>query len=286
MHSKSTAAIAFVFACSLGAAAQELGDRATVQLRDGTKIEGRIEELARGTLFLRVSLHDQRRIAVGDVALIDRKGGASGLPDTEIREARGSDHVVLLTGGSSVKGQLVTIRGGEGSGDNGPRTYVFRTREGIERQYAAGDVARIYLGSYPFEAAVKGETAVDLASTIVPAGGVRVPATASWVSTGLNVRKGDWVTFTTTGEVQLSDNSADRARPAGTSRVAKLSQLPSVNAGALIGRIGMSGQPFGIGDQASVPMPASGVLYLSVNDDERSDNAGEFVVVASRNPGR
>ena len=41
-----------------------------------------------------------------------------------------------------------------------------------------------------------------------------------------------------------------------------------------------------IGDQASVPMPDTGVLYLSVNDDERADNAGEFVVVASRNPRR
>ena len=55
-----------------------------------------------------------------------------------------------------------------------------------------------------------------------------------------------------------------------------------MNAGALIGRIGMNGQPFGIGDQASVPMPAAGVLYLSVNDDERGDNAGEFIVVVSR----
>lgn len=286
MFQKSMAAFAFLLTCSFVATAQDPGDRATVQLRDGTKVEGRIEELARGTLFLRVSLHDQRRIAVADIALIDRRGGASGLPDTEIREARGSDHVLLLSGGSSVKGQLVAIRGGEGSGDNGPRTYVFRTTDGTERQYGPGDVGRIYLGSYPFQAAASGHASDELARTPVPAGGVRVPATAAWVSTGLNVRKGDWVTFTTTGEVQLSDNTADRARPAGNPRVAKLSPLPSVHAGALIGRIGMSGQPFGIGDQASVPMPDDGVLYLSVNDDERADNSGEFIVVASRNPRR
>ncbi len=91
------------------------------------------------------------------------------------------------------------------------------------------------------------------------------------------------MTFNTTGEVQLSDNSSDRARSAGSTRVARLAPLPNVNAGALIGRIGMNGQPFGIGDQASVPMPAAGVLYLSVNDDERADNAGEFIVVVSRN---
>jgi len=260
--------------------AQEPGDRATVQMRDGSKVEGRIEELAGGTLFLRVSQHDQRRINVADIALIDKRGGASGLPDTEIREARGAEHVLLLSGGNSVKGRLVTIKGGEGSGDPGPRTYVFRTADG-DRNYGPGEVARIYLGSYPFEAANSGRTA-DVAAASVPAGGVRVPASAGWVSTGLNVRKGDWVTFNTTGEVQLSDSSNDRARSAGSARVARLAPLPNVNAGALIGRIGVNGQPFGIGDQASVPMPAAGVLYLSVNDDERADNAGEFIVVVSR----
>ena len=63
------------------------------------------------------------------------------------------------------------------------------------------------------------------------------------------------------------------------------SPLPSVNAGALIGRVGNS-QPFGIGDQASVPMPFDGVLFLAVNDDERSDNAGEFVVSMNRSAAR
>ena len=29
-------------------------------------------------------------------------------------------------------------------------------------------------------------------------------------------------------------------------------------------------------------MPAAGMLYLAVNDDERSDNAGEFIVVLNR----
>lgn len=282
MYQRFFVAFAFVLALSPVTMAQEPGDRATVQLRDGTRVEGRIEELAGGTLFLRVSPNDQRRINVADIALIDKKGGASGLPATEIREARGAEHVLLLAGGSSVKGRLVTIKGGQGSGDAGPRTYVFRTVDGSERQYGPGEVSRIYLGLYPFEAAVSGDTA-DVTPTSVPSGAVRVPATAAWVSTGLNVRKGDWVTFNTTGEVQLSDSSSDRARSAGSARVARLAPLPNVNAGALIGRIGMNGPPFGIGDQASVPMPAAGVLYLSVNDDERADNAGEFIVVVSRN---
>ena len=37
---------------SIASLAAQGEDRATVQLRDGTKVEGRIEELAQGTLFL------------------------------------------------------------------------------------------------------------------------------------------------------------------------------------------------------------------------------------------
>src|SRR5687768_12116296 len=110
-------------------------DRATVQMRDGSKFEGRIEELtANGELFVRVSQNDQRRVAVSSVALIDKVGGASGLPNTELREATGSEHLLLLTNGSSVKGRLVAIRGGQGSAnEDQARAYVFRSSDGREQ---------------------------------------------------------------------------------------------------------------------------------------------------------
>jgi hypothetical protein len=254
----------------------------TVQLRDGTKIEGRIEEmLPDGTLFLRVSQHDQRRIPLNTIALIDRVGGASGLPDTEIREAAGSHHLLLLSDGTGLKGRLVAIRGGQGSAQEGqPRTFVFRTDDGSERNYAMTQVSRVYTGSYPF-AAISGEVAPGLDQGIDTPGSIRVPANAGWVSTGRRVRRGDVVGFNTTGEVQLSTNPSDRAHSAGTNRTAPNSPLPNVNAGGLIGRIG-NGAPFGIGNQASVPMPNDGILYLAVNDDELSDNSGAFVVQMRR----
>ena len=48
----------------------------------------------------------------------------------------------------------------------------------------------------------------------------------------------------------------------------------------LIGRID-SGLPFGIGDQSSITVPATGLLYLGTNDDNVSDNSGQFQVVIS-----
>jgi hypothetical protein len=256
----------------------------TVQLRDGTKIEGRIEELTGdGTLFVRVSQHDQRRIPISSIALIDRVGGASGLPDTELREAVGPEHLLLLAGGASVKGRLVAIRGGQGSAQEGqPRTYVFRSQDGAEREYQMAQVSRVYLGTYPF-AAITGASASELNLGLDSPGSIRVAGTSGWVSTGMRVRRGEVVSFNTTGEVQLSTNSSDRARSAGSpSRTAAGSPLPNAAAGALIGRVG-NGRPFGIGDQASVPMPNDGLLYLAVNDDELSDNSGAFVVQLQRN---
>lgn len=276
----------------IGAVAAAQEDRATVQMRDGTKFEGRIEELTGGgELFVRVTQDDQRRVPLSAVALIDRVGGASGLPDTEVREAAGSPHLLLLSNGSSVKGQLLAIRGGLGSanGDQ-PRTYVFRSNDGREETFQPQQIARIYTGSYPFAAQVQTPAAAtDAAPAAAPGldagevapGAVRVPASAGWVNTGLRVRKGEYLSFSTTGEVQLSDNSADRAHAAGSPRQAPAALLPTVGVGALIGRIG-AGQAFGIGDQSSVPMPFDGMLFLAVNDDHRADNSGEFIVQISR----
>ena len=269
-----------------GVADQGPTPNVTVQLRDGSRVEGRIEEmLADGTLFIRVSQHDQRRIPIGIIALIDRVGGASGLPDTEIREAAGSHHLLMLTNGTGVRGRLVAIRGAQGSAqEDQPRTYVFRTEDGAERAYAMNQVARVYTGSYPIGAISGGVSAAGapgLEQRIDTPGSIRVPANAGWVSTARRVRRGNVVGFNVTGEVQLSTNSSDRARAAGTPRTAPGSPMPNVYAGGLIGRIG-NGAPFAIGDQASVPMPADGVLYLAVNDDERSDNSGEFIVQLRR----
>jgi hypothetical protein len=44
------------------AAAQEPAERVTVELRSGDRVNGALEDLEGGTLFVRVSLHEQRKI--------------------------------------------------------------------------------------------------------------------------------------------------------------------------------------------------------------------------------
>ena len=73
---------------------------------------------------------------------------------------------------------------------------------------------------------------------------------------------------------------SDVANAAGSpKRTAEGAPMPSVPAGALIGRIGPSGEPFAIGNLTSVAMPGSGRLFLMVNDDELSDNGGGYEVI-------
>ena len=58
--------------------------------------------------------------------------------------------------------------------------------------------------------------------------------------------------------------------------------VPTAGVGALIGYIlqsnGQSSQPFLIGSQATLTVPADGRLYLLVNDDNYTDNSGSFSV--------
>jgi hypothetical protein len=285
MHTKLLALVLSSVVSVAVVARQE--DRGTVVLRDGSRVEGRIDSLGNGSLSIRASMADQRRIPVGSVALIDRVGGGQGLPETELREAAGPQHLLLLADGSSLKGELINIRGGAGSAEeNEPRMYYFRTPDGQERRYPPQQVSRVYLGNYPArppvtEPAPRAADITPAPAGSAPPGAIRVPANVGWVNTGLRVRRGEQITFDTSGEVQLSDNSSDRAHAAGSTRTAPNSQLPSVGVGALIGRVGNSG-PFGIGNQTSVPMPAEGLLFLSVNDDEKRDNSGEFVVSLGR----
>jgi hypothetical protein len=252
-----------------------------VLLRNGDRVSGVLEDVDGNTVFVRVSQHDQRRINVGEVALIDFAGGASGLPETELSAARGSNHLTLLRGGNSMQGHVVDIRGGE-AGGAGANALIFRTTDGREQTIPLNDVARIYFGNFPTATVANSAPppAVTTSGGPAPAGAVRVPANATWVATPYTVRRGDRLAFNAAGQIQLSDNPGDVAQAAGSlnQRYAQGAPLPQNFAGALIAKIGNSA-PFPIGNNtAPIAMPANGQLYLMVNDDEVSDNRGEFIV--------
>jgi hypothetical protein len=270
-----------IFSMLSPAAAQE---QATVLKRDGSRVSGRFEAWNRNTntLYIRVSLGDQRVIPLGEAAMVEVGGNAENMPIGELETAKSGDHVLVLRGGDVIRGRLLNIEGGEGSGketEADPRMLSFKPNDAAERRVRFSEVRRLYLGNFP-EALITRTSSAQAPDPDVPAGAVRVPANAGWVSTGVTVTRRDRVAFGTTGQVQLSGDGEDKAGPAGSARgrYAANGPAPTLLAGALIGRIG-NGPAFAIGDQAQpLPMPGDGLLYLAVNDDTPADNQGAFAV--------
>ena len=104
-----------------------------------------------------------------------------------------------------------------------------------------------------------------------------------WTNTGVRVQAGDMISFDAEGTITMSDNPGDTASPAGSSRTAQNSPLPGRAAGTLLMRIGNSGV-VAIGDRQSLRAPASGEVFLGVNDDHLPDNSGEYRVTISVQP--
>jgi hypothetical protein len=180
-----------------------------------------------------------------------------------------------------VTGQFVDIRGGEANAPpGGPLTLQFRAQNGQERSIGLDNVGRIYFGNFPGATTASTADTPPTSGQPLPSGAIRVPGNSTWVATPLTVRRGDQVRFDVSGRIQLSDDPEDVAHSAGSlrGRHAPGSPLPQNLAGALIAKVGNSA-PFPIGNVTTpVTMPADGQLYLGVNDDEVSDNRGEFIV--------
>jgi len=242
---------------------------ASFVLRSGERVSGNLVDMGSGGLEVNVG-GQTRRWSLGEVAAIDFTGGSS-LPGNEVDQA-GGEHVLVLRSGQIIKGTLYDV------GGRSPLRITFSTA-GANRDYTSDEVARIYFAK-PGSSSYVAPSGVTTTDGLAPASGrVRVPATAGWVNTGLNVSQGQTLLFNTTGDVRLSTDGDDVAGSAGSKkgRYAANAPVPSALAGALIGRIG-NGAPFAIGNQASIPAPGTGTLWLAVNDDGLGDNAGEFGV--------
>jgi len=261
----SVAALAFTGV----AQAQE---NATLTLRSGDKVSGQLVDLGGVGFTVRVN-GAERQIPTNDVAVIDFAGGS--MTDADWAKVNDGTQTVVLRNGSTVDGQLFDI------GGTTPLKITFKTSSG-DREFSSGEIGRIILARPSNAVATSGTTTNP---NLAPAtgSGVSVSPRQAWTSTGLTLKKGEVLTLNTTGEVQLSGDASDIAGSAGskTGRRASNAQMPSVPAGALLGRIG-NGQPFPLGNATTLTAPADGVLFLGVNDDGFDDNQGEFRVEITR----
>jgi hypothetical protein len=168
--------------------------------------------------------------------------------------------------------------------DGDKDAYRLQFRDGFERGYEDGYGRSQYSsdggGYFPSMGATGAADTRDGQGT--PTRTIIVAGNRQWTPTTIRVNQGDALRLDATGEIHFSSNANDRAGTAGSPELRYLAgaPLPKALAGALIGRID-NGLPFGIGNQTSLIVPASGILYLGVNDDNVGDNSGQFQVLIS-----
>jgi len=115
---------------------------------------------------------------------------------------------------------------------------------------------------------------------------VNVPGTARDMDSGIEVRSGEQVTITASGMViagrRIGEVGPQGGRATGFGSIIGTRPVPTAGPGALIGFIrtssGQVTQPFLIGNQLTFNAQADGRLILGINDDDYSDNGGNFAV--------
>ena len=260
---------ATALALSVNAAQAQVN--ATVVLKSGERHSGR--NISYRIDRREVTLAGGQRFGVDQVAFVDYGGSAEGV------RVEGNQEAVVLRDGTVLRGQLIELNHGDMRDESTPYLIIFKTDSGEEKRLPPSQVARVY---FTGGAAVGTSGSRDL--TPATGDGVVVSARQKWTASGVTVRRGDRLNFTTSGEIRLSADGNDTATASGaqSKRTAPGSPLPTAYAGALIGRVGPNGPVFAIGDQASLTVQENGQLFLGINDDETGDNSGEFRVKIAR----
>jgi len=268
---KRTVLSAFCAAALLVTGVVSAQENATLTLRSGERVSGQLVDLGGVGYTIRVNGTD-RQIPQNNVAVIDFTGGT--MSDADWARFTGTSQVVLRNG-QTIDGQLYDI------GGTSPLRLTIKTNGG-DRDMASNEVARIVIARPDnVTTGTTGSNPSGITPTQPVAGAITVAANQPWTNTGRTVRKGQPINVASSGEIQLSTSADDIATPAGakSGRQAVNAPVKNATAGALIGRIGPRGAPFAIGNQSSVVAPASGVLFLGINDDGFADNQGNFQVV-------
>lgn len=255
-------------AATLAAQSGEPGAAATIVTQSGARMNVDVIDIAAPGLLIREN-GQERHMNLGDVAIIEFAGANTARP----LAAAGSNPHIVLRNGQVIDGRLSDI------GGRTPKILYVQTPSGM-REFNSNEVAQVYLSTPANAAAVNQPAAIGTGGR--GATTVAVAANQPWTDTGMMVREGESVMIRANGQVELAPNQRVGAGGVAGGRRGDQTPLPAAPAGALIGRID-NGAPFVVGNQQTVQMPASGRLFLGVNDDVVSDNSGEFqVTIAMR----
>lgn len=279
-------AVALAAFCA-GGSAWAADQRATFILTDGQHVSGDVVHhggsdynLIDNNLNLKLNTGQEQSFNENQVAVIDFAGGQP--PATELQQIPASGNFLVLRSGQSQAGTFVNMAHGD--------TLLWRNASGQDQQYAITDVARVYLNSQAARVAYNAPTTPNAVGTAGSAeatppqpGEVRVQANQAWTDTGIQVKKGDRVSFRANGQINYGQSAGQTAGPDGSGSMHQPSYpVPVMPVGGLIGKVGNS-PAFPIGSNAqAIVMPSDGRLMLGINDNELGDNSGYFSVVVTK----
>ena len=277
-------------ACVLAASATVvvLGNHpATFVLRNGDRVNGELTYKGGTTYTLNGRDYPSSDVAV--IAFVPGDPSAAELrqiPSVDNNPTELERHVFVTRDGQVIFGKLHDIsRDGE--------TINYDQREGGRHDISSNQLARIYInpaGARNVYAGILRNAQAPVATSGVSGnnnGGITVNGNQPWTDTGIDVRAGDQVAFSSSGQIRIASGNAPEATagPDGSSAFFAPRNnypVPAMAVGGLIGRVG-TGAPFPIGsNNQRIRMPANGRLYLGVNDDGFGDNSGAFNVTVIR----
>ena len=272
MMKRAVLSLVLLGAFGVPAMAQAPGAPATLVMRSGERIAADVIDIAAPGLLIRQN-GQERNVPPSEVAQIDFAG------DGRSSAGVGGNPRIVLRNGQTVDGRLMDIGGVQ------PKILYVDTPSG-QRQFNSDEVALVVMNPTGAAASAANDTnrVAGTAGTI----GRRqtttftVPGNQKWIETDITVQGGQNVDVRVSGEIEYAPNvrvtaaGAQRRTPGGPDV-----PIPNAPAGALIGRID-NGQPFVIGRNTSVRMPEGGTLFLGINDDNVSDNGGNFRVIIAR----
>ena len=184
--------------------------------------------------------------------------------------------VLILRDGRRIEGVLTGVRG---------ETIEFEHRTGREQgrvvRYDRADVRALEFDNYRSDNRYTDDRGNDARGRSgMRERSVTVDARTQWTDAGIDVRSGQPLYFSTTGQVRWGPNRRDGAGGEHDSPFNQTRPMPDRNAAALIGKIGESGDPFFIGDdREAIRLRGSGRLFLGINDDYLGDNSGTLRVL-------
>ena len=186
---------------------------------------------------------------------------------------------LVLNDGRRVQGALLGVYGPEIEFEErggGRRRTIRISRDEVDRIEFTGNDSSRGRGNDDRNAPIGG-----------PARGMRerqvvVDARQPWTDTGIDVRAGQQIYFSSQGETRWGRDRRDGAEGERNSPLNPGRPLPDRPAAALIGRVGDRNEFFFIGgDSGPFRVRDTGRLYLGINDDVLTDNSGNLRVTVS-----